>query len=202
MALLRAAETCLQRHGLAGLSTRKIAEEAGMPLSQIHYHLGSKQHVLLAVLEFQNEKLLARQRSMFASDQPLSARWRQACDYLEEDLASGYVRVLQEMIAAGWADERIATEVRRNLRGWFDLLTRVAEEATEQLGRLEPFAPPEVAALVGAAFLGVEAVILLGFGEKDIPSRAALRKIGDLLQRAESKEGGGHHARSRAGSRR
>jgi AcrR family transcriptional regulator len=201
IALLRAAEKCLQRHGLAGLSTRKIADEAGMPLSQIHYHLGSKRSLLLAVLDFQNEKLLERQRTMFASGQPLSARWMQACDYLEEDLASGYVRILQELIAAGWADARIASEVKRNLRGWFELLRNVAAEAADQLGGISPLEPEEAAALTGSAFLGAEALILLGIAEKEIPVRAALRRVGELLQRLESSpKGASRHARRRAGS--
>ena len=183
--LLEAAQRCLERHGLAGLSTRKVAEEAGMPLSQIHYHLGSKRGLLLALLDYQNEKLLARQQAMFATRQPLWQRWMQACDYLDQDLASGYVRVLQEMIAAGWSDPEIATEARRNLRGWFQLLTEVAAEAAERLGGLGPLAPAEAAALAGHVFLGAEAMILLGFGEEDLPSRAGLRKLGELLRRLE-----------------
>jgi AcrR family transcriptional regulator len=197
IALLQAAESCLLRHGLAGLSTRKVADEAGMPLSQIHYHLGSKRGLLLALLEFQNEKLLARQQAMFARPQPLWKRWLQACDYLEEDLASGYVRVLQELIAAGWSDARIAKELRRNLQGWFDLLTQVSKEAAEKIGGLGALTPAETAALVGDAFLGAEAMILLGFSDKELPSRSALRKIGDVLRTLESSpRGRERHARA------
>jgi AcrR family transcriptional regulator len=185
-ALLQAAESCLLRHGLAGLSTRKVAEEAGMPLSQIHYHLGSKRGLLLALLEFQNEKLLARQQQMYGQPQPLWKRWNQACDYLDEDIASGYVRVLQEMIAAGWSDARIAKQLRKNLRGWFDLLTQVANEAADRIGSLGGFKAAELAALIGNVFLGSEAMILLGFSEKELPSRTALRKIGDALRKLES----------------
>ena len=188
--LLEAAQRCLERYGVAGLSTRKVAEEAAMPLSQIHYHLGSKRGLLLAVLAYQNEKLLGRQQAMFAAEQPLSQRWMKACDYLEEDLASGYVRVLNEMIAAGWADPEIASEVRRNLRGWYRLLTQVAAEAAERLGGLGPLTPAEAACLAGHLFIGTEALILLGFDEEDLPSRSALRKVGELLRAAE--EGAGH----------
>ena len=183
--LLEAAQRCLQRCGVAGLSTRKVAEEAGMPLSQIHYHLGSKRGLLLALLAYQNEKLLARQRGMYEKPQPLWQRWMQACDYLDEDLESGYVRVLQEMIAAGWSDPEIASEARRILRGWYQLLTAVATEASERLGGLGPLAPTEVASLVGNVFLGAESMILLGFTEDEVPSRSALRKLGELLRTLE-----------------
>lgn len=195
--LLEAAQRCVQRHGVAGLSTRKVAEEAGMPLSQIHYHLGSKRGLLLALLAYQNEKLLARQEAMYARPQPLWERWMQACDYLDEDLASGYVRILQEMIAAGWSDPEIASEARRNLQGWSELLTQVATEAAERLGGLGPLAPVQAAALVGCVFLGAEALILLGFTEEQLPARSALRKVGELLRTFESEPSGARHARSR-----
>ena len=224
--LLEAAQRCLQRHGVAGLSTRKVAEEAGMPLSQIHYHLGSKRGLLLGLLAYQNEKLLARQEAMFARPRPLWERWIQACDYLDEDLASGYVRVLQEMIAAGWSTPalaeaarnvligwyevltevateaaesfgglgpfepaEIASEARRNLRGWYDLLVQVATQAAERLGGLGALEPAEAAALAGHVFLGAEAMILLGFTEQEMPSRSALRKVGELLRTLEPTKG-------------
>ena len=45
---------------------------------------------------------------MYAEDVPLWQRYEQACDFLEDDLESGYVRVLQEMIAAGGRTRRSA----------------------------------------------------------------------------------------------
>ena len=41
-AILDAACDCLLADGYAGLSTRKVAQLAGVPLSQVHYHFGSK----------------------------------------------------------------------------------------------------------------------------------------------------------------
>ena len=183
--ILAAAKEALLQTGFSQLSTRKIAEAAGVPLSQIHYHFGSKQNLLLEVLEEENRKLLERQTLMYQSELPLWKQWEQACDYLEEDLDSGYVRVLQEMVAAGYSDVDIATKVRQNLRGWFDLLTSVAERAEQQLGGLGPFTPREIAALAGLPYLGAEAVILLGMSEEVIPSRSALRKIGDVIRSLE-----------------
>jgi AcrR family transcriptional regulator len=34
---------CCARTAISGLSTRDVAAAAGVPLSQIHYHFGSKQ---------------------------------------------------------------------------------------------------------------------------------------------------------------
>jgi AcrR family transcriptional regulator len=183
--LLEATEQCLHRYGLNGLSTRRVADAARMPLSQIHYHFGSKEDLVLALLAYKNERLLNRQAAMYAQDLPLSKRWKQACDYLDEDLSSGYVRVLQEMMAAGWSNPAIAKAVRQLLGGWFALLTRVADEAAERIARTGPFKSDEIASLVGAAFLGAEALLLLGVQESEIPLRRALRRFGALIQSAE-----------------
>jgi AcrR family transcriptional regulator len=156
-----------------------------VPLSQIHYHFGSRGQLILALLEAENARLLERQRSMYAGPEPLWRQWERACDFLEEDLESGYVRVLQEMIAAGWSDPEVAAAVRSFLGGWFRLLIGVAEREAQRRGTLGPFTPAEVAALMGMPFMGAEAAILLGFEESELPTRSALRKIGEVIRSLE-----------------
>jgi AcrR family transcriptional regulator len=185
--LLTAAQACLCEDGYARLSTRRVAELAGVPLSQIHYHFSSKRGLILAVLEDQNERLLKRQAATFEAPLPLSQRWELACDYLDEDISSGYVRVLQEMIAAGWSDPEIAAAVRRNLQGWYDLLKGLADEAGNRFGGLGPFTAAEVACLTGHVFMGSEALILLGMDDLAFPTRTALRKFALLIQQMEVK---------------
>lgn len=189
-ALLQAAETCLRAHGYTGLSTRRVAEAAGMPLSQIHYHFGSKDALVLALLDWQNRRLLERQAATFAEDLPLWRRWEKACDYLDDDLASGYVRVLQEMIAAGWSNPDIGAAVRTFLRGWYELLTGLAREAGERFGGLGALEPDDLASLIGTAFLGGEAMLLLGFEDEGMPVRRALRRLGPMIRRLEEAAAG------------
>lgn len=186
--ILSAAKRALLETGYAGLSTRKVADAAGVPLSQIHYHFGSRHNLVLALLETENQRLLARQRDMFRAEMPLWKRWEQACDYLEADLISGYVRLLHEMTAAGWSDTEIGKAVRKILRGWFDLLAETAAEVANRIGGLGPFTPAEVGVLAGMPFLGVESMILLGFTESELPSRSALRKVGELLRSLEERQ--------------
>lgn len=180
--LLAATRQALLDNGYGRLSTRAVAQQANVPLSQIHYHFGSKQQLVLALLDAENERLLDRQHALYDQQIPLWKRWEQACDALEDDLASGYVRVLQEMIAAGWSDAAVSERVREALDGWYALLRSVADEAEERLGSLGPFTAAEVAALTVHAFLGAEAVILLGATEEAVPARSALRKVGLLLR--------------------
>ena len=185
--ILAAAKGVLMEAGYANLSTRGIAEAAGVPLSQIHYHFGSKQKLMLAVLDMENRARLARQEAMFESDKPLWEQWLQACDFFDDDLESGYVRVLMEMTAAGWSNPEIAEAVSAQVQGWFDLLAEVAQRAAKRFGLLSPFTPEELAALAGLPFLGAEAVILLGLDDTKIAGRPALRKIGELLRALEER---------------
>lgn len=177
-----AAKRALISDGYSGLSTRSIAEEAGVPLSQIHYHFGSKKNLVLDILATENQRLLERQEAMFESDLALWRQWELACDYLEADLESGYVRVLHELMAAGWSDPEIAEVVAKQLTGWHELLASVARHAKESFGGLGPFTPEEIAALAGVPFIGAEAYALLGMPESTVPARSALRKVGELIR--------------------
>ena len=185
--ILAAARERLLSVGYANLSTRTVAEAAEVPLSQIHYHFGSRQQLVLAILEAENARLLERQRGMFGGPEPLWRQWERACDYLDEDLESGYVRVLQEMIAAGWSDRDVAEQVLAMLRSWLDVLEEVSSEAERRFGPLGPFTASDVATLVGLAFLGGEAVTLLGDEEWAGRVRTALRRVTDLIRAAEER---------------
>src|SRR4030095_12801338 len=114
---------------------------------------------------------------MYAQDKPLWQGYEQACDSLEDDLESGYVRVLQEMLAAGWSNREIGDVVRDLLSRWFVLLAEVASEAERRFGPLSPFTPEEIATLVANAFIGSEALLLLGFRGPVLPIRSALRAL-------------------------
>ncbi len=187
-ALLDAAQRLLRTEGVAGLATRRVAGEAAQPLSQIHYHFGSKQGLMLALLDHIDKQALGRQRAMYGAGASLSARWYKACDFLDEDLASGYVRLLQECAALGWSEEAMAEKVRALLNRWYSLLTEVAREAEARFGPLGPFSAAEVAALAGNAFFGAESMLLLKIDETHIPIRSALRKIGLMIEALERKE--------------
>lgn len=182
--LLDAARICLLRDGYSGLATRSIADEAGTQVSQIHYHFGSRLGLVLALLEQQNADLLGRQTRMFGSETPLSVRWQQSCDFLEEDVRSGYVRVLQEIVAGGYSDPKLAAAARSVLRGWFVLLDGLALEAQALFATTQGFAEGDIACLMGLVFLGAETMILI---DMDLPVVRSLRAVGFLFATLEAR---------------
>jgi AcrR family transcriptional regulator len=184
--ILAAAREVLQTEGYARLSTRNVAATAGVPLSQIQYHFGSKDGMILALFQYLNDQLLERQQKMFADPElTFSEKWRIACDYLDDDFDSGFVRVTHELTAAGWSNPEIGKALRTAVRGWIELLRQQAHLWLTRHASRTPIDAHETAALVAAVFIGAESAILLGLEEEGVPFRAALRKLGDLLESAD-----------------
>jgi AcrR family transcriptional regulator len=159
-------------------------------MSQIQYHFGSKEGMILALFEDMNARLVDRQKALFEDpDLLISQQWDMACDYLDDDISSGYVGIVQELIAAGWSNPKIGAAVSEGLDAWQSLLIQVAQRSERTLGRLAPFSAEEIAALVSVAFLGAEAQILLGRERNDMPIRKALRRVGDAIRALEIAKG-------------
>jgi AcrR family transcriptional regulator len=184
--VLAAARDVLLDHGFAGTSTRAVAERADVPLSLVHYHFGSKQGLLIEVLERENELLLERQRELYAAPGPLAGKWRTACEFLDEDLRSGYVRVLWELWAAGLADETIAARWRSAMAGWRALLESVAAAWVATLDVAPPLSPRGLATLVANVFQGIEIELLAGVTDEEAPHREVLDVLGSLIERWEA----------------
>ena len=185
--ILQAVREVVVESGFAALSTRAVADRAGVPLSQIHYHFGSKEQMILATLREENDSLVKRQAEMFALDLPLAERWNLACDYLDDDLDSGYVRVLQEMMAAGWSSVEVRDAVDEVLAAWSGVLAEVVEQGRVAGANFGSFEVAEIVALVMSAFLGAESLSLLGLDRDQLPIRRALRRVGDALAALESR---------------
>jgi AcrR family transcriptional regulator len=187
MLILDAARDVLREHGYAGTTTRVVAERAGVQLSLVHYHFRGKPGLLLAVLDRENERLLDRQQALYAGSEPLATKWRTACAYLQEDLRSGYVRILWELWAAGLTDPELAHRWREAMAGWRELLTDVAGRWAND-NRVElPLSPRALATLVANVFEGAEVEILAGVSEEEAPHHEALAAVGDLIERLETR---------------
>lgn len=185
--LLTAAADLLREEGYTATSTRAVADRAGARLSLVHYHFGSKRGLLLAVLEDLTERLLHRQQAMFNDGRPFAEQWRTACDYLREDIDSGYVRILWELWAAGLADPELAERWRATQRSWRELIEARLERLQTESGVELPMRPRALAALIGSLFEGAEVEILAGVPEDETPHLEALEACATLIAHAEQR---------------
>jgi AcrR family transcriptional regulator len=138
---LDAAERLLIEVGYAGITTRRLATEAGLNQGLVHYYFGSLDEVLLQALERFTGRLIERQRAMYQTDLPFIEKWRTAMDYLESDLGAGYPKIWLELQALGWNRPEIRERVARVNAEWRELLTEAFAKAATEYG-LEPEAFP------------------------------------------------------------
>jgi AcrR family transcriptional regulator len=140
-AFLDAAERLLVEVGHAGITTRRLAAQAGLNQGLVHYYFGSLDEVLLQALERFTERLIERQRAMYEAELPFIEKWRTAMEYLESDLGAGYPKIWLELQALGWNRPEIRERVARVNAEWRELLTEAFVKAAAEYG-LEPEAYP------------------------------------------------------------
>ena len=163
-AFLDAAERLLIREGAAGVSTRQLAREAGHNHGLVHYYFGSVDELLLQALERFTNRVVDRQRAMYASDAPFAHKWRTAMSYIEEDLAAGYPKVWAELEALAWNRPALRQRLRTVSDRWRSLLRDALAEAIQEYGLdRERFSAEAWAALVMQFNKGLLFERLLGF---------------------------------------
>jgi AcrR family transcriptional regulator len=133
-ALLDAAERLLVDVGHAGITTRRLAEEAGVNHGLVHYYFGSIENLLVRVLERFTAELTERQRAMYAAaDVPFIEKWRQAMLYLvSEDVA--YEKIWLELQALAWNRPELREPLARVNDEWRAVLTEALAEPRERYG--------------------------------------------------------------------
>ncbi len=132
-ALLDAAEGLLVDVGHAGITTRALAEEAGVNHGLVHYYFGSNENLLARALERFTDRLIARQREMYSSDEPFVEKWRTAMRYLvSEDLR--YEKIWLELQAIAWNDPALRSRLVRVNDEWRAVLSDAFAEPHRRLG--------------------------------------------------------------------
>lgn len=132
--LLDAAERLLISDGYAAVSTRRLADEAGLNHGLIHYYFGSMDELFVQVLERFTQRLIERQRQMYGRpDTPFSEKWRSAMAFLEEDAASGYQKLWFELQAMAWNRPELADRIAAVNSAWRQVLTEAFTSAVDEL---------------------------------------------------------------------
>jgi AcrR family transcriptional regulator len=131
-ALLDAAERLLVEVGAAGITTRQVAKAAGVNHGLVHYYFGSVEQLLVRVLERFTERLIERQRGMYAEEAPFLDKWRTAMAYLEEDLP--YQKLWFELQALAWNRPELHERLARVHDEWRAVLIEAFAPVREQLG--------------------------------------------------------------------
>src|SRR5262245_53861796 len=132
-ALLDAAERLLADAGYAAITTRRLAEEAGVNHGLVHYYFGSIENVLVQALERFTERLIERQRELYAADVPFVEKWRTAMRFLVSDDLT-YQKIWLELQAVAWNNEGIRARLARVHGEWRAVLLDAFDEPRRELG--------------------------------------------------------------------
>jgi AcrR family transcriptional regulator len=133
-ALLDAAERLLVDVGHAGITTRRLATEAGANQGLVHYYFGSMDELFVQVLERFTERLVARQREMYAADVPFIEKWRTAWRYQDADIDGGYSKIWMELQAMAWSRPDLQPRIAEVNAEWRAVLREAFEIAADEYG--------------------------------------------------------------------
>ena len=175
-ALLDAAERLLVAAGADGITTRRVAEEAGANPGLVHYYFGSVEQLLVRVLERFTERLIERQRELYAADIPFREKWRTAMVYLEEDRP--YQKIWFELQALSWNRPELRERVVRVHTEWRAVLSEAFAGAREELGLDVP-----LEALVSLVYTFNEGMMLDRLSGLETEHRELLEWIDAWLER-------------------
>ena len=131
-ALLDAAERLLVNVGAGGITTRLVGEEAAVNHGLVHYYFGSVEQLLVRVLERFTERLIERQRQMYAADEPFMEKWGTAMRYLLSEDAT-YEKIWLELQALGWNNADLRERLARVNMEWRAVLTEAFEQPHREL---------------------------------------------------------------------
>ncbi len=187
-ALLDAAERLLVDVGYARITTRLLATEAGLNPGLVHYYFGSMDEVLVQVLERFTERLIVRQREMYAREAPFLEKWRAAMGYLEDDLRAGYPRVWYELQAMAWSRPELRERIVHVADDWRTVLTDAFSSAIDEYG-VDPKQYP-VEALVALVMTFNEGLLLERLSGIDRGHRELLGWVDGWLSSLEREAGG------------
>ncbi len=186
--ILDAAFRCLASKGYAALSVREIAKDAGVNHALISYYFGTKDRLVIAVLDEANRRLLQRQREMYAAPGRFADKWAQARSFYESDVASGFVRVQAELYAASLSNDELRQQFVPRVQAWKHVVLEAVRDAlrTYRPQLPEAFDAEAIATLISEFWLGMEFARLIGNDEEQARHEKALDAVESMLIALES----------------
>ncbi len=154
--IVDAAIETLKSHGFAGASAREIARTGGFNQALIFYHFGSISDLLLAALGETSSRRMESYRAEVEQARTLPELVEAAARIYREDLESGHIKVLAELIAASSSFPEMGPRISELVEPWETFARETIERALagSPLAALLP--PDELAHAVVALYLGME----------------------------------------------
>jgi AcrR family transcriptional regulator len=119
--LVAAAFQALREEGFARTSARGIASRAGCNSALVFYYFDSVNDLLVEALAHSSRTQLAKYEEAFAGATRLDELVASVQGRLRDDMVSGHVKVLAELIGASSSDQQLRAAVLAQVAPWMEL---------------------------------------------------------------------------------
>lgn len=154
--IVTAALDTLREEGFAGTSARAIAARAGVSQAAVFYHFGRVEDLLLAALDETAARRMERYEVAVEGAATLPDLLAVAAEVYREDLASGHLAVLAEMVGGASSSPDLGAAIAQKIEPWVGF----TEEAVGRVLGGSPLAAAvpvaDVAFAIVALYLGME----------------------------------------------
>jgi AcrR family transcriptional regulator len=162
--LLEAAARVYARRGFEVATLDEVAEEAGYTKGAVYDHFGSKEKLLLALLDEQLSAQIAEQIELFDASTPTAERPRAGADRWMKELVEDPVpfRLLLETWVRAQRDEELAPRVVAGMDAWRATLRSFgAQRGSDQAHEVSEVLLEQTANLMLALGLGLGMIKLI-----------------------------------------
>ena len=176
---MQAAVDTLSSEGITGTTARAIAERGGFNQALIFYHFRSVPQLLMEAFARTSDEQIARYEAAAQGVSSLDDLVRIARRLHAEDLESGSITAVTQLMAAATADDAVGPQILDRVERWIAIVEHALERAAPPEAALDSFAPSRpIAYAISAMFLGIELLTRLD------PERSEADSLFDMMENA------------------
>jgi AcrR family transcriptional regulator len=168
--IIEAALDTLREEGFAGTTARSIAARGGFNQALIFYHFGSVQRLLQEAFLRNSEAQVAKYREAAANVTSLADLVEIARRLHAEDIASGSVTAVTQLMAAAASDPDLGRAILDRFEEWIGLVQEALARAVDDHPLAAMVPPREAAYAISALFLGIELMTRLDPERSEAPA--------------------------------
>jgi AcrR family transcriptional regulator len=166
--LMDAAVEVLREEGITGATARRIAARAGVNQALVFYHFGSVANLLLQSFLRTSDEQIARYRAAAEGVDSLHDLVGIARRLHDEDLESGAVTAVTQVMAAAHEPE-LNAQILERFDGWIGIVEEALRRATDGSPLAAALPTREAAYAISSMFLGIEIIARLDPGRSEAP---------------------------------
>jgi AcrR family transcriptional regulator len=175
--VVAAALEALKTKGYAGASTRAIAAIGGFNPGLIFYYFDSLDDLLVAALAESSGERLDRYRAAVEEADSLQRLLEVLGEIYGDDVASGHIRVVSELVGASVSRPELAERVVALMQPWLELAESTVAEVLKDSPLRELAGPRDLAFAAVTFYLGANLLTHL------VPAQADVTRLLETAQR-------------------